>query len=290
MLSTDCCADIGLTLHVLSSQPGKSDVLTIIVIVKRGCICYAGVLPPCGHACNAEVLVDQGLRPLQNLHHVQLMHQQPATNNSMHVDSAPDPSPPQLPNQDSRACGLGATEQSRHHSGPTVPLQCLHQQAASRVQCASDHTQTSTDAPSNCGFMNSVHLGTSRTETVHPTSGVEAAQHTDTLYCGAGRSDAFLALSFDQLLALSNGLAVDLVQGGASQSNNSGCSGPEHRRTLHTENTFLLDSMCGRLCRWLRSAPTPPRSAGALLRCASAQIKYLPSQSVTTSLIPTFAS
>ena len=78
------------------------------------------------------------------------------------------------------------------------------------------------------------------------------------LYCGAGRSDAFLALSFDQLLAVSNGQAVDLVQSGASQSNSNGCGGSQQGRTLHTENTFLLDSMCGRLCRWLRSAPAHP--------------------------------
>ena len=204
------------------------------------------------------VLVDQGLHPLQNLPRVQLPHRQPAeaaTSISTHVDCASDPAPTQLSGLHSCTHGLGAPEQGRQHSGPTVPPQCPHQQAASRIQCPSDNTQTCTDAPPTHVLLNSAHLGMPWTEKAHLSRGDEAAQCSDTLYCGAGRSDAFLALSFDQLLALSNGQAVDLVQSGASQSNSNGCGGSQQGRALHTENTFLLDSMCGRLCRWLRSAP-----------------------------------
>ena len=250
-------------LHVLSSlQPGKFCMIT--AIINTACICCAGVLPPCGHACNTVVLVDQGLRPLQHLPHVQLTHQ--ATSKSTHVDCAPDPSPLQVQGQHSCTHGSGATEQSSHHIAPIPPPMCPHQQADSRMQRPSHQTQTCKDSPSS--HVHSAQLGTPRTETAHLSAGVEAAQCTDTLYCGAGRVDAFLALSFDQLLALSNGQAVDLVQSGVSQSSSNGCSGPQQGRTLHTGNTFLLDSMCGRLCRWLRSAPIHSRMPNALQECA----------------------
>ena len=225
---------------------------------SRAACATAGVLPPCGHACHTVVLVDQGLSPLQHPPHAQFTHQ--ATSESTHVDCATETSPLQLPGHH----GLGATEQSSRHSALIVPPECPHWHAASGVQWPSDHAQTCNNGPSSHALLNSAQLGTPRTETAHLSSGVQAAQCTDTLYCGAGRLDSFLALSFHQLLALSNGQAVDLVQSCATQSNSDGSSGPQQGRTMHSENTFLLDSMCGRLCRWLRSAPVHHRLANAL--------------------------
>lgn len=209
------------------------------------CTCYAGVLPPCGHACNAVVLVDQGLRSQQDLPHVQ--HMQQATTNSTPVDSALNTSPLQLPGKHNGTCDLGATG---HTSRST---QSLHEQAASTTQCATDHTQAGLDCLSGPMLMQSAHPCMLGTDAAHLNNGVEEGPYGDTLYCGAGQSDAFLALSVDQLLALSKGQAVDLVQSGASQPNTEGSSQSRLCKTAGTGNTFLLDSMCGRLCRWLRS-------------------------------------
>lgn len=230
-----------------------------LVTINTDCICYAGVLPPCGHACSAVVLVDQGLCSLQDLPDVQLTHQ--ATTNSISVDTALDPSPLQLPDLHSHLYVLGATEQT------STPAWSSHQPAASSMQSAIDHTQPYPEGLSSHMPLDSAHLGTPLTEEAHLSS--VAPQCSDTLYCGAGQSDAYLALSFDQLLALSNGRAVDLVQSNASQASMSGSRGPVHGRPVGTDSTFLLDSMCGRLCRWLRSAFFFPRPAVAQHSCAT---------------------
>lgn len=238
-----------LILHVLSSSHLGKDYHCHYHRLHM----YAGVLPPCGHACNAVLLVDQGLCPLQDLPDVQLTHQ--AATNSTPVDTAADPSSLQLPDLHNHMNGLGATEQMG------APAWCPHQQAASRMQCATVHTQTCPKGLSNHMPLSSAHLGTPGTEKAHLSSAAPQCIHT--LYCGAGQLDAYLALSFGQLLALSHGRAVDLVQSGASQPSMGGSRQLVHSRPVGTDNTFLLDSMCGRLCRWLRSASLCPRPAVA---------------------------
>lgn len=229
-----------------------------IAIINTYCMCYAGVLPPCGHACNAMVLVDQGLCSLQDLPDVQLTHQ--AATKSTPEDTALDPSPVQLPDTHSSLSGLGATEQMG------TPAWSSHQQATSRMQCATDHTRTCPqEGLSSHMPLNSACSGTPWTEEAQLSSA--APQCSATLYCGAGQLDAYLALSFDQLLALSNGRAVHLVQSDASQASTSGSRRPVHGRPVGTDNTFLLDSMCGRLCRWLRSASLCPKPAVAQHSC-----------------------
>lgn len=212
------------------------------------------------------VLVDQGLCPLQDLPHVQLTHQ--ATTDSTPIDSALHPSPLQLPDLHSRLYPLGVTEQM------DMPAWSTHQQATSKMQCTSDATQTCPpEGVSRHMPLDSAHVGTPWTEQTQLSS-TAAPQRDNTLYCGAGLSDAYLALSFDQLLALSNGRAVDLVQSNAGQASTSRSRQPVHgmRRTAGTDNTFLLDSMCGRLCRWLRSAVLCPRPVAQHSCCCPTQL------------------
>ena len=186
------------------------------------------MLPPCGHACNALVLVDQGL--------CLVPHAGP-------MNQATEPRLLQpLDRHTHTEHGLAATGQTSR------PKQFPHEQAANTQHCAADHTQTCPAELTSHRSLPSAHAPL--TATAHPRCEADAAEHDGTLYCGAGQADAFLALTFDQLLTVSKGQAVDLVRCSAPQpqEQGSGC------RTADTESMFLLDSMCGRLCRWLRSA------------------------------------
>ena len=55
-------------------------------------------------------------------------------------------------------------------------------------------------------------------ECQHPGAQADAAAAL--LYCGAGLPNAYLAITFDQLLLLSMGRSVDLVQDNASSAGN----------------------------------------------------------------------
>lgn len=192
------------------------------------------MLPPCGHACNAVVLVDQGLCAVP--------HAEP-------INQASDPPPLQPPGPHNHThSDLGSTGQTSR------PKQFASGQAASTTHCALDHTQTCLAELPNHRPLPGAHACGPLTATGPLSCEPDAAECDDTLYCGAGQADAFLALSFDQLLAVSKGRAVDLVRCGAPLPNEQGSSPVRLCKTVETESMFLLDSMCGRLCRWLRSA------------------------------------
>jgi hypothetical protein len=122
----------------------------------------AGMLPPCGHACQATVLVDEGL-------------QQP----QMDVSASPAAS----------TCSSIHEEQRE----PAESLQCVLAQPR--------QTQKQPYLQDECQC---------------PQAQADAAAAL--LYCGAGLPNAYLAITFDQLLLLSMGRSVELVQDSASSA------------------------------------------------------------------------
>lgn len=172
-----------------------------------------------------------------------------ATHQSMPADAPSDPCPLQLPGQHNNTKhGMGAV-------GQLSSTSCFsHEQAVSRTHGAIHHTPTCPKGVSSHMPPHTALGCTPETGTGHASCGADAAGHDNTLYCGAGQADAFLALSFEQLVVVSSGRAVDLVRCGPAHPHVQGSTCLVPCKTEDTENMFLLDSMCGRLCRWLRSA------------------------------------
>ena len=204
------------------------------------------MLPPCGHACTAVVLVDQGLQPVPVPSHAQPNCQ--AAGRQRDPESASEASLLQPLAQQSCTCATSVDEMRQMTSPKRAYEQAqeLQQSTAAQPPLAPEHR--SSQVPS-CPE----HLSQPQGRARHPSLELQAAAGNDLLYCGAGQANAFLAVSFDQLLLLSNGQVMDLVQSGDSgQTQGSELAQPG--TTADKAVAFLLDSMCGRLCRWLRYA------------------------------------
>lgn len=156
----------------------------------------AGMLPPCGHACQATVLVDEGLQQPQ----IDVCSAFPAANACSIHGKQHEPA-------ESLQCVLAQPSQSPEQPG-------LPENSASQLQ-----------SQSPAGLQHHSVLGQSQKgmtvvglqdECQHPGAQADAAAAL--LYCGAGLPNAYLAIMFDQLLLLSMGWSVDLVQDSASSA------------------------------------------------------------------------
>ena len=169
----------------------------------------AGVLPPCGHACQATVLLDEGLQSQASSCCLALPSGSLALSDQLegncsgaqpHVPAELSSAPHDLLHSDlqgqptpSPRTQPGATTWQKAHAGETMDRACLA--ARDEAQKAAAHQQE-----------------------------LQAAAVNELLYCGAGLLNAYLAVTFDQLLLLSKGRAVDLVQSGASDPGNFSCT------------------------------------------------------------------
>ncbi len=272
----------------------------------------AGMLPPCGHACQATVLVDEGLQQPQID-----VSAFPAANSSSSSIRKEQREP-----AESLQCVLSQPRQMQEQ--PSLPENSASE-LQSHIPIGLLHQSVPGQGPKG------MTVSGLQDECQQPGAQADAAAAL--LYCGAGLPSAYLAITFDQLLLLSMGRSVDLVQDSASSAGTSHIScrktvchalkakdnvylicfrlptchslcfvplmsrltchklGPsafasmqqyfafclsammakravallltgscshhagqiQHMgRTDAAACTFLLDSMCGRLCRWLR--------------------------------------
>ena len=148
----------------------------------------AGTLPPCGHACQATVLIHEGLQQSPGLPSCHAASSGQQTEGSTQAKSKLSPPPSRV--------GLRLQERSHLHSvsGPGSPPP-----SQAELQCGS------TDE----------HIADSMTDNTiqeGPCLQSQAAAADGLLYCGAGLPNAYLAVTFSQLLRLSKGQPVDLAQ------------------------------------------------------------------------------
>lgn len=156
----------------------------------------AGMLPPCGHACQATVLVDEGLQQPQ-----MDVSASPAasTCSSIHEE--------QREPAESLQCVLAQPRQTQKQPG-------LREKSALELQFQSpaglQHQSVPGQSPKG------MTVSGLQDECQCPQAQADAAAAL--LYCGAGLPNAYLAITFDQLLLLSMGRSVDLVQDSASSA------------------------------------------------------------------------
>ena len=156
----------------------------------------AGMLPPCGHACQATVLVDQGLQQPQ----IDVSAFSGAnTCSSLHGK--------QLEPADSLQCILAQPRRTPEQPG-------LPENSAMELQSQSPAGLQHQSVPGQSPKGMTVHG--LQNECQHANARADAAAAL--LYCGAGLPNAYLAITFDQLLLLSTGRSVDLVQDSASSA------------------------------------------------------------------------
>ena len=159
----------------------------------------AGMLPPCGHACQATVLVDEGLQqPQIDVSAV------PAANTCSSIREE------QREPAESLQCVLSQPRQAQEQPG-------LPENSASELQ---SHILTGLPHQSLSGQgPKGMNVSDLQDECQRPGAQADAA--APLLYCGAGLPNAYLAITFDQLLLLSMGRSVDLVQDSASSAGTS---------------------------------------------------------------------
>lgn len=149
----------------------------------------AGTLPPCGHACQATVLIDEGLQQSPGLLTCQ------TASSGQHAEGSTQAESQLPPSAHSRAA-LQPQEHSHLHSvlgsGSPPPSQA-------GLQCGSIDEHVADSMADN-----TIQEG--------PCLQSQAAAGDGLLYCGAGLPNAYLAVTFSQLLRLSKGQAVDLAQ------------------------------------------------------------------------------
>ncbi len=159
----------------------------------------AGMLPPCGHACQATVLVDEGLQQPQI--DVSAFPAANSSSSSIHEEHR-EPA-------ESLQCVLSQPRQTPEQPG-------LPENSASQLQSQSpaglQHHSVLSQSPKG------MTVSGLQDECQHPGTQADAAAAL--LYCGAGLPNAYLAITFDQLLLLSMGRSVDLVQDSASSAGN----------------------------------------------------------------------
>ena len=215
-------------------------------VSRKSNMCHAGVLPPCAHACKAVVLVDQGLQPPPVPSHTQPRCQTADRQNS--VENTSEAALLQPPAQQSCTC-VANEDNMRQMMSP----QCASEQEEELQHSTTGQPPLGLEHKCSQGASCAVDLNQPQGGAGHPSPELQAAARHGSLYCGAGQPNAFLAVSFDQLLLLSKGQVVQLVQTcDTEQRQGSGLAQPG--TSADKEVAFLLDSMCGRLCRWLRYA------------------------------------
>lgn len=165
----------------------------------------AGMLPPCGHACQATVLVDEGLQqPLMDV------PASPAANTCSIIHG--------------EQCELAESLQSMPAQPRHAPEQPgLREESASELQSQSP-AGLQHQSLSGQGLKDRTVSGLQ--DACHSPQ-VQADVAAPLLYCGAGLPNAHLALTFEQLLLLSRGRSVDLVQHRVSSAGTSPIIGRE---------------------------------------------------------------